>query len=179
MRAPRRLRRFASHARYRVGQVTRGFHSTLAPAEVARIRELLSPTELAMFAAMHPRDRRHSFEVMRWLEVTAGSVPPSRDLAVAALLHDVGKGPLELWDRVAFVLLMAASPRAVDALAAPRGLACRRALWRLRHHAVLGAARLREAGTSPRVAALVEAHTSEGPSEDPDLARLIEADRAS
>ncbi|MFN8638622.1 MAG: HD domain-containing protein [Dehalococcoidia bacterium] len=179
MRPPRILRRAVARVRYRVGQVTRGLHTTLGPSEVQRIRELLSPVELAMFAAMRPRDRRHSFEVLRWLEVTSGSVRPSHELAAAALLHDVGKGPLELWDRVGFVLLMALSPRLVDVLAAPRGLACRRALWRLRHHAALGAARLREGGTSLRVVALVEGHTLDGATSDPELTRLIEADRAS
>jgi len=38
-------------------------------------------------------------------------------LLAAALLHDVGKGGIRLWERVAFVLLKAASPRLLERVA--------------------------------------------------------------
>jgi hypothetical protein len=162
-------------ARYRTGQVTRGFRTQLEPRDVEVIRSLLAPAELRLFAGMHARDRRHSYEVLRRLDAGA---PPSMALRQAALLHDVGKGYLELWDRVAFVLLGALSPRLLDALAAHDGMRWRNALWRLRHHAAIGAEILVAAGSSARVVALVGGHTAE-PAGDDELARLIEADRAS
>lgn len=143
------------------------------------MRGLLESGELQLFAAMHPRDRRHSVDVLRWLEVTAGSVPPSAELKRAALLHDVGKGDLTLIDRVAFVLMSALSPRVVLAIGRPQGRRWRRALWTLHHHASLGADRLAAAGSDPRVVTLVRGHTNAGHTPDDELARLIEADQAS
>jgi hypothetical protein len=179
VRLPRPLRRARARVRYRGGQFFRGFRTRLAPDEVATIRALLSPAELRLFFAMEPRDRRHSCDVLRWLEVTSGSDQPSEALRRAALLHDTGKGHLWVWDRVSFVLLEAVTPRLVDALGTPRGAGWRGALWRLRHHAELGARLLAEAGAGPRVVVLVAAHTREPVPGDPELRRLIEADRAS
>jgi len=97
----------------------------------------------------------------------------------------VGKGPLLVWDRVAFVLLCAASPSLTERLAlrlnAPReassGLRRRRdALWRLRHHAALGADLVEAAGAPPRVVELVRRHTEAPPPDDEELASFIAAD---
>ncbi len=160
----------------------RGFGTTLDPAEVHLARSLLQPAELRLFAAMHPRDRRHSMDLLRALDADTEQghgTPPSPELRQAALLHDVGKGHLELWDRVAFVLLGAASQPLVDGLASESGAAWQQALWRLRHHAALGAERLVGAGSTPRVVELVRRHTAPlaDAGEDHELARLIEADQ--
>lgn len=179
MRLPPPLRRVRARVRYRGGQFFRGFRTGFTTEELAAVRALLSPVELRLFLAMEPRDRRHSYDVLRWLEVTAGSQEPSDTLRKAALLHDVGKGRLGVWDRVAFVLVEAASPRLVDVLGAPGGSRWRTALWRLRHHARLGADALSQAGIDARVIELVASHTGASPSGDRELARLIEADRAS
>lgn len=165
--------------RYRVGQVTRGFATGLSPAEVQLARSLLGASELRLFASMHPRDRRHSMDLLHELS-RAGDREgePSRELRRAALLHDVGKGHLELWDRVGFVLLHAASPALTEALGDELGMSWQRALWRLEHHAALGAERLVGAGSEDRVVELVRAHTSDlhEVGADPELVRLIEAD---
>jgi putative nucleotidyltransferase with HDIG domain len=179
MRLPALLRRARVRVRYRGGQFFRGLRTRFSAQEMAAVRALLSPAELRIFLAMEPRDRRHSYDVLRWLEVTAGSQPPSDALRKAALLHDVGKGQLWVWDRVAFVLLEAASPRFGSGFGAPHGSRWRQALWRLRHHARLGADMLTEAGVDTRVIELVAGHTGAGAGTDRELARLIEADRAS
>lgn len=100
----------------------------------------------------------------------------SRDLLVAALLHDVGKGPLSAWHRAVFVMLNAVPASFARRLESQHGAAWRQALWRLRHHARFGAEILREAGSSPRVIELVAGHTSPAPADDPDLAAFIQAD---
>lgn len=173
-----------ARARYRTGQAFLSLRSEAAPSAVAELRELLSEAELACFVAMERRDRRHSLDVMRRVRErsSASGFPASRDLLAAALLHDVGKGRLLICDRVAFVLLYAVSGRLGDALAAERGMRWRRALWRIRHHARLGAAKLIEAGSSPPLVELVARHIvakREGAGGDRELALLIAADDAS
>jgi hypothetical protein len=166
-----------SRALYRVRQFLAGFRGWLEPGEIGEVRTLLAAREIDLFVRMQGRDQKHSFRVLRWLERSAAErhVPLPRELVVAALLHDVGKGHLATWHRVAFVLLNACAPHLAPRLERERGGGWRNALWRLRHHARLGADRLAAAGCSPRVVALVAGPTG-APGADPDLAWLIEAD---
>lgn len=171
MRGPRRLSRGAI---YRVRQVLWGLRREIAAPDGEAVRTLLSPAEFRLFEAMEPRDRSHAVRTLRWLE-RAGAAT-GRDVRVAALVHDVGKGRLALWHRVAYVLLGALPGALLDRLCR-RGAGARGALWRLRHHDLLGAALLREAGSAPRVVELVERHlTPRAAADDPDLRALQEAD---
>ncbi len=165
--------------RYRAAQFLRGLRPALQPDEARLVRQLLSDSEFQLFAAMDPRDRRHSMDMVLWLQARA---PSSDDLLAAALLHDVGKGRLRDWERIAFVLLGAVRARARERFARAQGGGLRGALWRLEHHARLGAALLRETGSRTAVVALVERHSdveagAASPAEG-DLARLREADAA-
>jgi hypothetical protein len=165
---------------YRARQFFGGFRTVLVPSEVAIAREVLSPRELVLFAGMEPRDRRHSMNVLLWLRrasLEAGA-PPSRDLEAAALLHDIGKGRLRAFERVAFVILDAVAPWLVDRIGRADGPRWRQGLWRLRHHGRLGATRLAAEGSAPRLVALVETHTERAPSNDPEQEWLRRADRA-
>lgn len=166
------VRHMLSRVRYRVQQYTKGLTARVRPAEAAAVREMLSPAELALFLAMQRRDQRHSLDLFHAL--SAGGA--SRDSLVAALLHDVGKDELRDWQRVAFVLLEAARPGLGRRLEAESGPPWRTGLWRLRHHARLGAERLAAAGCAPRVVEIVAAHTGHPPTEDTELARFIEWD---
>ena len=168
-------RRFSATAAYRVRQFFGGFRWAISPDEMAVVHELLAAHELSLFAAMHARDRRHSLDMVRWLRAR---MEPSRDLLVAALLHDVGKGSLHVWDRVLYVLLDGVSARLTDAVAAERGRGSRRALWVLRHHARLGAETLRAAGCASGVVTLVERHSAADIAGDEELRWLRAADGA-
>lgn len=156
-----------ARARYRVRQFTRGLRPHLSAHEVAEARGRLSEREFALFLNAQPRDRRHSMDLYRLLRQQGAS-----DAAlVAALVHDVGKGQIATWHRVAFVAL---GPLA-RVVASNRGPGWRRALWRLREHARLGAEMLRRAGSSPRVVEIVEAHT-DASSADAEIEAFIRAD---
>lgn len=167
------------NAAYRSGQFFRGFRWALQPDEVSRVCTLLNDRERMLFSAMQGRDRRHSMDMLHWLERHApAGAPPSRELLTAALLHDVGKGSLIVWDRVAFVLLGAGSPRLRRSLAREEGPRWRRALWRLEHHADLGAGMLEAVDSSARVIELVRRHKDADAGGDQELRALIRADGA-
>jgi hypothetical protein len=172
---------------YRVGQVLRGFRTTIPGDDAATVRALLTDDELALFLRMHARDRVHAICVMRRLagEGIAGEgldhEAASRDLLAAALLHDIAKGSPRLWERSLFAIVESLSLRALDRLAARDGMRWRRAMWALRYHPAAGAALLREAGSAGRVIELVAHHTersSPRAGSDAELAALIAADGA-
>jgi hypothetical protein len=165
-------------ARYRARQFFRGVRPHLSPSEVAEARTLLSTAEFALFLHAEPRDRRHSVDLLHRLRSDAASRarPLPADLEVAALVHDIGKGPLLSWHRVAFVLLEAVAPALARRLARPDSRGWRGALWRLRQHARLGAEALAAAGSASRVVEVTRRHTGPPPRDDPDLAWFIQAD---
>jgi hypothetical protein len=172
---------------YRMRQFTRGLRPHLAPEEIEEVRSRLSSAELDLFLRAEPRDRRHSFDLYRLLQrETNGDADAAvaGDLLTAALLHDVGKGPLLVWHRITFVVLSALTPRLARRLEGRAELfreasvveRWRDALWRLRHHAALGAVLAEAAGASPRVVELIRRHTEAVPDDDPELAAFIVAD---
>jgi hypothetical protein len=165
------------NAAYRSGQFFRGFRWALAPEEIRTVSSLLTERELLLFTAMQGRDRRHSMDMVRWVARHAPEAATD-DLLAAALLHDVGKGSLIVWDRVAFVLLGAVSPSLRRWAGRPDGWRWQRALWRLEHHAGLGAEMLAAAGTRPRVRDLVARHKDASAGGDEALALLMAADGA-
>lgn len=166
------LRRAASRPRYRAQQYAKGLFARVRADEAATVRALLSPVEVRLFLGMQRRDQRHSLDLFRALAAEGAS----RDSLVAALLHDVGKAELHDWQRIVFVLLEAVRPGLGRRLEAESGPSWRTGLWRLRHHARLGAERLAAAGCSPRVVEIVAAHTGASPDNDPEVARFIEWD---
>ncbi len=166
---------------YRAYQFTRGLRPTLAPSEIEIVRASLTAAELELFLAADPRDRRHSVDLFVLLsEAGAEGAAAGDDLLCAALLHDVGKGPLRVWDRILFVILNAAVPTLARRCETPSnpdgGARWRDALWRLRHHAERTAAMLEGAGTPPRVIEIVRRHTGPIPVDDHEVAAFIRAD---
>jgi hypothetical protein len=73
----------------------------------------LNNRQLDLFRRMSRSEQLHSLNVLRTL-LDDGGVPD--DLAVAALLHDVGKVryPLAIWQKTLAVILRAVAPRLFD-----------------------------------------------------------------
>lgn len=117
----------------------RGFSRALSPSEVAHARRLLTPAELLLFAGLPGRERRHAMDMLHWLRARAA---PSDELLAAALVHNVGKGPIHLQERVAYVLLDLLTPDLLERIASPSGVRFQRSLAAQRDHPRRGAALL-------------------------------------
>jgi len=135
----------------------------LSPAERQTVAAHLTPAQQRLFSAMTGRDQRHSLDVFQALQRMGCQ---EKETLLAALLHDVGKGPVRLWHRVAYVLLQAASPRLLDRLAQPNGPGLslpggrgwRQMMAAIRDHGARGAALAEAAGASAAVVELIRYH---------------------
>ena len=99
---------------------------------------------------MHPADRRHGLDVVAALR--AGGAD-DRDLLLAGLLHDCGKGDTGVGPRVVFALGQAYGRWIWRAGRIVPGYAA--ALDRLRDHAELSAGLAASVGCSPRSVELI------------------------
>jgi hypothetical protein len=80
----------------------RYFRGRVGADERAELEAWLSPGEIRLFDSMQRADRRHGLDVAARLRERG---PTDRDLLVAGLLHDCGKGRrVRLLHRVAFSL---------------------------------------------------------------------------
>jgi len=143
------------------------------PVERAALAEWLTPAQLVLFDAMPVADRRHGLDVVAALRAAGVT---DRDVAMAGLFHDAGKGrSVRLWHRVAWSLGELLGPW-VHGLATrlPGGAA---AMARLRDHAVRSAEMAAAVGCPPRSVALIKGVPR--PGDDASLAALHAADEAS
>ncbi len=157
---------------YRVRQFRRALGARPRSEDAALLAAYLSPEEQRLFRATSPRDQHHHLQTLRLL-ARRGAVP--RHLARAALLHDVGKGRVHLYERVLYVLLAAATPRLLAVLARREGPGPLGALYRIHHHPRRAVALLRPLGAAPRELELILRH-HEPPGADAELNALIAAD---
>jgi hypothetical protein len=164
-----------ARATYRSRQFFGAFRARLEEEERAEVAAHLTPAEQQLFYSMDLRDQRHALDVFRVL--TSGGHRDASLLA-AALLHDVGKGPIRLWHRVAFVVLRAVSPGLLRRLARADDASWRGALARSLDHAERGAALAEAAGSTAETVRLIRLHRS-ATSGDAALALLQAADEAS
>lgn len=97
-------------------RLRQGLRALLAfsqPLDLDLAEQYLSADLLALFRRMQRSEQLHSLNVLRSV-LAQGATP--RDLAVAALLHDVGKAryPLYVWQKTLVVLVRAGLPRVFE-----------------------------------------------------------------
>ena len=154
---------------YRAGQFFASLRPRVDAAERAEAAAVLGEKLFALFDSMTPRDQRHCLDV--YLALREGGCR-DRDVLLAALLHDAGKGRLagartRLWHRVAYVLLAAAQPGRLETLSAGGGLAV------LHDHSQRGAELAVSMGASATVVELIRRHESRETGDD--RLRLLQA----
>lgn len=153
----------AGRIRYRVSQFFRGWRARLTDEDRRLVAQTLSPAAQTLFQRMPLDAQAHSVAVLQSLRRT-GEVPD--ELAVAALLHDVGKvaaldagAYLGLWLRGPIVVLEALWPAQLWrwAVATP-GPGLGYALYVHLEHPAIGAAWAEAAGCSARTCWLIRHH---------------------
>lgn len=159
-----------ARAVYRSMQVFHALRPRLDAADLDFARGRLSEPEARLFFAMEKRDQRHALAVARRLRLDGTD---DRDLLIAALLHDCGKGRVPVWLRILKVL----HPGLLTRLADARGGGWRAAAYRLAEHAALGARLAEDAGASPTTVRLIAGRVA--PDEASKQAQLQAADDAS
>jgi hypothetical protein len=149
-----KVRQFRSHVRARV-----------AVSERDGLATWLTPSQIALFDAMHVADRRHGLDVVATLREDDVTEP---DVLVAGLLHDAGKGQTGVGPRVAYSLGQRYGRFFWRAGGLVPGWAA--ALHRLETHAETSAQMAAGAGCSPRTVALIRYQDAP---EDPEYGELL------
>jgi hypothetical protein len=122
----------------------------VAPGERAALASWVTPSEADLFDSMHVADRRHGLDVVATLRADGVT---DRDVLVAGLVHDAGKGTTGVWPRVAYSLGQASGPWVWRVAGVWRPM--RASLDRLRTHAETSAALAERAGCPPRTVELI------------------------
>ncbi len=157
-------------------QLGRHVAARVTPVERAALAEWLTPAQLALFDGMPVADRRHGLDVVAALGAAGVA---DRDVALAGLFHDAGKGrSIRLWHRVAWSLGELLGPW-VHRLAA-RAPGGAEAMARLRDHDARSAELAAAVGCPPRAVALIAGAVDPAdPAAGAALAALHAADEAS
>ncbi len=154
-----KIRQTAVHLRARVRQ-----------AERAELATWLTESELGLFDAMHVADRRHGLDVVATLRSEGVD---DRDVLVAGLLHDAGKGPeIGLLPRIAWSLGEAFGAGVLRVARPLPGMGP--ALDRLRDHAEISAHLAEAAGCSPRTVDLIRERPAPSDRRYGELLRLAD-----
>jgi len=164
---------FASWWAGKARQLARHVVARVRPVERAALAEWLTPSQLALFDGMPVADRRHGLDVAAALRADGVT---DRDVLLAGLLHDAGKGrSIRLWHRVAWSLGELLGPWVHGAAARlPGG---DDAMARLRDHAERSAELALAVGSGGRTAALIRGAVADD--DRAALAALRAADEAS
>ncbi|MBI1259026.1 MAG: HD domain-containing protein [Chloroflexi bacterium] len=95
---------------HRLRQGTRALFAFSRPVDLESVGRYLSPPQLIAFQRLRRGEQLHSLNVLRAVLAQSDMTPP--DLAVAALMHDVGKSryPSRLWQKIITVAVRELAP---------------------------------------------------------------------
>lgn len=145
--------------RYRLAQFWRHLTAGPLPPEAwAEIESVLSPAELALFKRFAPGDRWHGYGV--WCTLREAEQKQA-DLAVAALLHDVGKTRVDKFtavERSMEAVLRLLFPQRAQGWEQGDVQSWRKPFVVRAHHAAWGADMAQSAGSSDTAVALIRRH---------------------
>lgn len=156
----------------RIRQFLAAVRARASDDEMTVLEQHLNLAQRDLFQKMSPVDQRHGLDVFNTLLRQGHSDP---DLLQAALLHDVGKRGIHLWQRVAGVLLEAFRPALLEKLAINHPQSWLDGFYIYWHHAELGAELAERSGCSPAVVELIRGHHT--PLSNGQAKALWEADR--
>lgn len=134
----------------KVRQTRRYLTARVSPPERSEVTRWLTPAELEIFDGMHIADRRHGLDVAATLRADGVS---DREVLVAGLLHDAGKGNTSILPRAVYALSAAYGAWISRAVGSLPGLAA--SLARLEAHAETSARMAAAAGCSERTVELI------------------------
>ena len=146
----------------RIEQGIRALFAFATPVDLHLAKQYLSFKELEAFQEMSRADQLHSLNVLRAVLNQREAVP--RPLAVAALMHDVGKCRyhLAVWQKTLAVLVKRLTPPLADRLGREENLSIWRAPFVVRsHHAKWSAEILRACCADAAAVWLVEHHQAD------------------
>jgi putative nucleotidyltransferase with HDIG domain len=165
-------------ARHRIEQGLRALRPEMPHGADAIIERLLTERQRERFRQLPVFDQAHLVRAVSYL-IERGEA--DRDLLVATLLHDIGKtnehGSVRLIHRVGRVLLRQIWPRFLDRASRPPAVGWRNGFVLASHHPELGAAIAEKLGCSERAVWLIRNHENRDAAGDPDIAKLMDADR--
>lgn len=118
--------------------------------ERAALASWVTPRQLEVFDRMHVADQRHGIDVVATLR-THGVT--DREVLVAGLIHDAGKGQTGIWPRVAYSLGQAYGSSIWRAATVVPGW--KAPVQRLHDHAETSARMAAEAGCTARTVELI------------------------
>lgn len=154
----------------KVGRFVSYLGAAVSEAERAHLAAWLTPDLLAVFEAMPRADQRHGLDVAAALR--RNDYAEDREVLLAGLLHDAGKGPqVRLWQRIVWSLGQRYGRWIVSAAVLVPG--ARAVFDRLDRHAELSAELARAAGARPRTVELIR---GQGDPSDPAAHALRLAD---
>jgi len=180
---------FAKKAQYRLRQFQHGWHATVTTDELTKAAAILPPAAFVLFQQLPIDGQRHSLDVLKSLEEEEEETAVSQPLAIAALLHDVGKAAaaeaglaINLWWRGPLVLLETFVPALLTRLCSSEPQhGWRYLLYVHQEHPAIGAHWAAETGCSALACWLIAHHQDQlalhaDSNEKSLLARLQRAD---